>query len=121
MRVRNGVRSMRVGLFSQFGWHQMQISVTHAGLGDRGVREFPRIRGMPLQYSDLQAVFVIKVDMKGRQHEIVMVVLGSCQSLRQFALVMIEDVRKATHDVRAFVRRQPIGIEPLPQQIANCL
>jgi hypothetical protein len=65
MRVRNGVRSMLVGFFRQFGWHQMQMPVSNACLGDCGVGEFPRVRRMPPQYGDLQAVLVIKVDMKG--------------------------------------------------------
>jgi hypothetical protein len=50
-----------------------------------------------------------------------MFVLGSRQSPRKLALVVIEDIGKATDNVGAFVRRQPIAFEPLPQQIANRL
>ena len=90
--MRNGVTSMSVRPFDQFGRNQMQVAVANSSLGDRRVGEFAYVGGMALQNRRLEAVVVIEMNVKRRQHEIVVIVLGLRQPPREVALIVIEDV-----------------------------
>jgi hypothetical protein len=112
---------MSVRPFDQFGRNKMQIAMANSGLGDRRLRELAHVGGVALKNCGLEAVVVIQMNVKRRQHEVVVVVLDLRQTTREVALMVIEYVGEAADNVRALVIGETIHLQPLSQEIADGL
>ena len=77
--------------------HGNELPVTHAALGDDLPSEVPHILHRASQHCYLHAAIVIKVDVHRRNGQIMALVRGPGQALRQFAIVMIVDVDECRH------------------------
>ena len=92
---RFGAMSMR--LVFELDGYANKASVAYAALGNNMLSEAPDIAHSTLEHCDLQATVVIQVDVHRRDRQIMVVVKGSGQALRQFPFPVIIDVYKRRH------------------------
>jgi hypothetical protein len=96
--------SMCVFLGFECNGHGNEPSVTHAALGDDLPSKVPDILHCASQHCYLHAAIVIKVDVHRRNRQIMVLVRGPGQPLRQFAVTMIVDVDECCHACLCVVR-----------------
>ena len=89
--------AMHMLLILEFNRHSNEASVTYAALGDDTPSEMPNVVHCAPQHRYLHATVVIKVDVHRRNGQIMALVRGPGQALRQFAIVMIVDVDECRH------------------------
>ena len=106
---------------SQFYRNQVQFAVANAALGDQGLGKTPHFDGRAAQYGALDTVFVVKMRMQGRHHQIVVRMLDTHQTLGEFAFMMVVHIRQVGHAMRRRILRLPPQFELRPQEIAHRL
>src|ERR1700730_2732268 len=86
------LRAMCMHLVFEFDRYSNKASVTDAALGDYIPSELADVTHRAPQHRYLHATVVIKMDMQRRHRQIMVLVKGPGQALRQCALLMIIDV-----------------------------
>ena len=81
----------------EFNGHSNEPSMTYAALGNDMPSEVPDILHRAPQHRYFHATIVIKVNVHRRNRQIMVLVRGPGQALRQFAVVMIVDVDECCH------------------------
>jgi hypothetical protein len=97
--------SMCMFLGFECNGHSNEPSVTYATLRDNLPSEVPHILHRAPQHRYLHATVVIKVDVHRHNRQIMVLVRGPGQALRQFAVVMIVDVDERRHACLCALRR----------------
>ncbi len=101
--------------------NNMQIAVTHAPLGNDGIGEIANIIRWPAQNHGLQTGIVVQMDVKGRQAEIMMIMLALGQPTRQLALVVIENIRQTADAMGGGAAFQPLALQFFANNVAESL
>ena len=89
--------AMCMHLIFEFDRYSNKASVTDAALGDYMPSELADVAHRAPQHRYLHATVVIKMDMHRRHRQIMVLVKGPGQALRQCALLMIIDVDEGGH------------------------
>lgn len=103
------------------GRDQMQRTVPHSGLGDGRVGELPHLLAVSLQQHDLETILVIQMNMQGREHQVVMGMLGVGQAAGQFALMVVVDIAQTSDRMLRFGLLQTFRLEALAEKVPNRL
>ena len=93
MRVGSSIPSA-VTMFGGRGLdrHDMQVGMTHAPLRGEGIGKAPHLTERSPQNGHLQAGLVVEMDMHPGNAEVVMIVKGAGQPLRQSTGFMVVDI-----------------------------
>ena len=89
-----GIVAMPVRPGFQRDRNKTHLTVRHAALGDDAISEIPHRPGLSPEHGHLETVLMIEMHMHGRNMEVMMIVMRGCEPFRQFAGVMVEDVRQ---------------------------
>ncbi|MGB5279193.1 MAG: hypothetical protein WBO73_14835 [Gammaproteobacteria bacterium] len=90
---------MSVRLRSYFHWQHIEVAMPDAGLCDSGFGECLNPLDRSTQHNAFHAIVMIQVDVQGRDVEVVVCVMARCQTAREIALVMVEDVGQISQAV----------------------
>lgn len=86
MRVSASTASRRLGR------HAHELAVTHPALGDDVLAEMLDVIAFPSEHRHFEAGVMIEMHMQRGERQLVMIVIGRCQSLGELACGVVVDI-----------------------------
>jgi len=104
-----------------FDWNQIKLPMTYATFGRQFFGKGANIFRVSAKEQGLQAIIVIQMDMHGRYHQVMSLMLKTGQALGKMTFVMIIDIGKAGDAVRRFIFFEPLHFKQTADDIAHGL
>ncbi len=76
----------------RLGRHAHELAVTHPALGDDMLAEMLHVIALPSEHRHFETSVVIEMHMQRGKRQLVMIVIGGCQSLGELARGVIVDI-----------------------------
>lgn len=104
-----------------FDWNQIKLPMAYATFSRQLFGKGANIFRVSAKEQGLQAIIVIQMDMHGRHHQVMSLMLKTGQALGQMTFMVVIDIGKAGDAVGGFIFFEPLRFKQTADDIAHGL